>query len=120
MVIGFTIVEVIVAMVVLAIGVLGLAGTAAYIVRQVTLADIMTERAAALQTAVERIQAAEDARGKVRAMERALEERMNADRVGLFLMRDDATGLTRAPGSALSPDTALQVVRVVEQLRRDA
>ena len=54
---GFTIVEVIVAMMVLAIGVLGLAGTTAHIVRQVTLADIMTERAAALQTAVERVQA---------------------------------------------------------------
>jgi prepilin-type N-terminal cleavage/methylation domain-containing protein len=54
---GFTIVEVIVAMVVLAVGVLGLAGTTAHIVRQVTLADIMTERAAALQTAVERVQA---------------------------------------------------------------
>jgi len=54
---GFTIVEVIVAMMVLAVGVLGLAGTTAHIVRQVTLADIMTERAAALQTAVERVQA---------------------------------------------------------------
>ena len=54
---GFTIVEVIVAMVILAVGVLGLAGTTAYIVRQVTLADIMTERAAALQTAIERVQA---------------------------------------------------------------
>jgi prepilin-type N-terminal cleavage/methylation domain-containing protein len=54
---GFTMVEVIVAMVVLAFGVLGLAGTTAYIVRQVTLADITTERAAALQTVVERIQA---------------------------------------------------------------
>jgi len=52
-------VEVIVAMVVLAIGVLGLAGTTAYVVRQVTLADIMTERAAALQTAIERIQASD-------------------------------------------------------------
>jgi prepilin-type N-terminal cleavage/methylation domain-containing protein len=56
---GFTMVEVIIAMVVLAVGVLGLAGTTAYIVRQVTLADIMTERAAALQTAIERIQAAD-------------------------------------------------------------
>lgn len=53
---GFTMVEVIIAIVVLAVGVLGLAGTTAYIVRQVTLADIMTERAAALQTAVERVQ----------------------------------------------------------------
>lgn len=50
-------IEVIIAVVVLAVGVLGLAGTTAYIVRQVTLADIMTERAAALQTAIERVQA---------------------------------------------------------------
>jgi hypothetical protein len=49
-------VEVIVAMMVLAVGVLGLAGTTAHIVRQVTLADIMTERSAALQTALERVQ----------------------------------------------------------------
>jgi len=56
---GFTMVEVMVAMVVLAVGVLGLAGTTAYVVRQVTLADIMTERAAAVQTAVERVQAAD-------------------------------------------------------------
>jgi len=54
---GFTMVEVIIAVIVLAVGVLGLAGTTAYIVRQVTLADIMTERAAALQTAIERVQA---------------------------------------------------------------
>lgn len=50
-------VEVIIAIVVLAIGVLGLAGTTAYVVRQVTLADLMTERAVALQTVVERLQA---------------------------------------------------------------
>lgn len=54
---GFTMVEVIIAIVILAIGVLGLAGTTAYIVRQVTLADVMTKRAMALQTIVERVQA---------------------------------------------------------------
>ncbi len=53
---GFTIVEVIIAMVILTVGVLGLAGTTAYIVRQVTLADLMTERAAAFQTTIDRIQ----------------------------------------------------------------
>jgi len=51
-------VEVIIAIMVLAIGVLGLAGTTAYVVRQVTLADIMTERAVALQSVVERLSAA--------------------------------------------------------------
>lgn len=49
-------IEVIIAMVILTIGVLGLAGTTAYIVRQVTLADLMTERSAAFQTIVDRIQ----------------------------------------------------------------
>ena len=54
---GFSMVEVIIAIVVLAVGVLGFAGTTAYIVRQVTLADVMTERSAALQTTIERLQA---------------------------------------------------------------
>ncbi len=54
---GFTMVELIIAIVVLAVGVLGLAGTTAYIVRQVTLADLMTERAVALQSVIEEVQA---------------------------------------------------------------
>jgi hypothetical protein len=49
-------VEVIIAIMILAIGVLGLAGTTAYIVRNVTLSDVMTERSAAFQTIVDRIQ----------------------------------------------------------------
>lgn len=53
---GFTIVEIVIAMIVLTIGVLGLAGTTAFVVRQVTLADLMTERAAAFQTTIDRIQ----------------------------------------------------------------
>jgi prepilin-type N-terminal cleavage/methylation domain-containing protein len=53
---GFSMVEVIIAIVILAVGVLGLAGTTAYIVRQVTLSDLMTERSAAFQTIVDRIQ----------------------------------------------------------------
>jgi prepilin-type N-terminal cleavage/methylation domain-containing protein len=54
---GFSLVELTVAVVILAIGVLGLAGTTLFVVRQVTLADVSTERAAALQAAVERIRA---------------------------------------------------------------
>ena len=50
-------VEVIVAIVILTVGVLGLAGTTAYIVRQVTLGDLMTERSVAFQTVIDRIQA---------------------------------------------------------------
>ena len=53
---GFSMVEVIIAMVILAVGVLGLAGTTAYMIRNVSYADLMTERAAAFQTIVDRIQ----------------------------------------------------------------
>jgi len=53
---GFTIVEVVISIVILAVGVLGLAGTTGYIVRQITLADLMTERAAAFQTTIDKIQ----------------------------------------------------------------
>ena len=49
-------IEVIIAMMILTIGVLGLAGTTAYFVRQVTLSDLMTERTAAFQTIIERLQ----------------------------------------------------------------
>ena len=55
---GFTIVELVIAVIILAVGVLGLAGTTALVVRQVTLADVNTERSAALQTVVERLRAA--------------------------------------------------------------
>lgn len=54
---GFTLIEVMVALVILAVGVLGLAGTTALVVRQVTLADVATERSAALQTVIEQIRA---------------------------------------------------------------
>jgi Tfp pilus assembly protein PilV len=54
---GFTIVELVIAVVVLAFAVLGLAGTTALVVRQVTLADVNTERAAAQQEVIERLRA---------------------------------------------------------------
>lgn len=53
---GFTVIEVIIAMVILTVGVLGLAGTTAFLVRQVTQADLMTERVAAFQTIIDRLQ----------------------------------------------------------------
>jgi len=53
---GFSVVEVIIAMVILTVGVLGLAGTTAFIVRQTTLSDLMTERSAAFQTVIDRLQ----------------------------------------------------------------
>lgn len=52
---GFTLVEVMVALIVLTIGVLGLAATTMYVVRQTTLAELTTERSAAMQTVVERL-----------------------------------------------------------------
>lgn len=53
---GFSLIEVIIAMIILTVGVLGLAGTTAFIVRQTTLSDLMTERAAAFQTVIDRLQ----------------------------------------------------------------
>ena len=52
---GFTLVEVLVALIILTVGVLGLAGTTALAVRQVTFADVSAERAAALQSALEQL-----------------------------------------------------------------
>ena len=54
---GFTIVEVVFAFMILALGALGMAGTPVLMVRQTTLADVTTDRAAALQTTIERIRA---------------------------------------------------------------
>ena len=53
---GFSLVEVIMAILILAVGVLGLAGTTAHITRQITLADLMTERSVAFQTTIDRLQ----------------------------------------------------------------
>jgi prepilin-type N-terminal cleavage/methylation domain-containing protein len=54
---GFTMVEVIVAITILTVGVLAMASTTAYVVRQTTFADLLTERAAAFQTVVDKLQA---------------------------------------------------------------
>ncbi|MBI4541241.1 MAG: prepilin-type N-terminal cleavage/methylation domain-containing protein [Gemmatimonadetes bacterium] len=54
---GFTLVELVVALVILAVGILGLAGTTTYVVRQVAVAGMQTDRTAALQAAVERLRA---------------------------------------------------------------
>lgn len=54
---GFSLVELIMAVVVLSIGVVGLAGTTMNIMRQLTLAEATTARAAALQSVVERLHA---------------------------------------------------------------
>ena len=49
-------VEVIAAMVILTVGVLALSATTMLVVRQTTLADLMSERAVAFQTIVDRLQ----------------------------------------------------------------
>jgi prepilin-type N-terminal cleavage/methylation domain-containing protein len=53
---GFTLIEIIIAMVILTIGLLGLAGATGYMVRTVTLGDLMTERSAAFQSTIDRLQ----------------------------------------------------------------
>lgn len=54
---GFTLVEVIVALVVFSVGVLGLAATTSFVVRQTTLSELTTERSAAVQRIVENLRA---------------------------------------------------------------
>lgn len=49
--------EVVVAILILTIGLLGMAGTTGYVVRQTALADATTERAMALQSVVEAVRA---------------------------------------------------------------
>ncbi len=54
---GFTLVELLVAVVVLTFGLLAFAGTTVVLIRQVTLAGLATERATAVQSVVERLRA---------------------------------------------------------------
>ncbi len=54
---GFTIVEVIIAIIVLAVGLVGLAGTTVLVIKQTTLADVATDRSLALQSTLETIRA---------------------------------------------------------------
>lgn len=52
---GFSLVELVVAVVVLAVGVLGFAGTTTYLNRQATIADMRAERARATANVLERL-----------------------------------------------------------------
>lgn len=54
---GFTFVELIVAVLILSVGLLGLAATTGFVVQQNTLSEVATERAMARQSAIESIRA---------------------------------------------------------------
>lgn len=54
---GFTLVEVVLALFVLTVGILGLAATTGFVVRQTELANVTTERAVARQSVVENLKA---------------------------------------------------------------
>ena len=54
---GFSVVELVMAIFVLAFGVLGLATTTLFVTRQLTLSEVTTARAVAIQSVMERIHA---------------------------------------------------------------
>ncbi len=54
---GFSLIELLVAMVILTVGLLGMAGGTGWMIRSVDVARIQTARAAAFQEAVERVRA---------------------------------------------------------------
>jgi Tfp pilus assembly protein PilV len=80
-------VEVLIAMLILTMGILGLAQTTAFVMRQVTVSDLSDNRAAALQGAVEQVRAIHfDSLGD------------GADTVGSFIVQwtVEATSSTRS------------------------
>ncbi len=85
-------VEVIIAIIILTLGVMGMAGTTMLVVRQVTLARVMTERSVALQSVVERVQA------------------MNYDNVG---SGSDSLGVFRMTWSATAETSQSKLVRII-------
>lgn len=54
---GFTIVEIVLALILLTVSVLGLAGTTTWVVRQTTLGQVTSERTVALQSTIEQLRA---------------------------------------------------------------
>jgi transcriptional regulator with GAF, ATPase, and Fis domain/Tfp pilus assembly protein PilF len=72
---------------------------------------------AALNAAVALIRQAPDSAQSVRAVERVLEERMRADRCGLFLLSAGTSELQLAPGSGMSQKEAAEVLRLISVLK---
>ena len=54
---GFSLVELVIAMIILSVGILGLAGTTMFMIRQVTLARVTSQRSAVYQTVIEQVRA---------------------------------------------------------------
>ena len=54
---GFSLIEVVMSMVILTYGVLGMAGTTLHVARQVNIAEMKTDRAAVVQSVIERVRA---------------------------------------------------------------
>ena len=54
---GFRLIEGVMSIVILTYGVLGMAGTTLYVVRQVSIAEMKTDRAAVVQSVIERVRA---------------------------------------------------------------
>lgn len=109
---GYSLTELTVAVMILAMGILGLAGTTALVVRQSLLADVVAERSLALQSTIEgiratpfhEIRAGEATRGRFRSA-----WRVTAHTGGSKTVEIVTVGPGDAPGtSALSrevPDT---------------
>jgi Nif-specific regulatory protein len=71
---------------------------------------------AALNAAVARVTSAADTPARVRAIERALEERLNAARGALLLVDARGEGFVNAPGSALPTGEVKSILAVVNAL----
>ena len=100
---GFSLVELVVAIVILSVGVLSMAGTSTWVVRQVTLSRITTERALARQSAIEGVLAdpfADIAGGSTTFGIFDVTWAVTADVGSYKTIQVVTTGLGRVPGSA--------------------
>jgi len=110
---GFSLVELVIAVVVFSVGALGFAGSTAFLSRQTTVASLDSERTSALITAIERIRATDyDSLAA------------GADSVGRFavtwsVQQNSASSLvtviTTGPGLASTPGQGIPVISPVAQ-----